>query len=293
MDMYEADTKYEFQLTTNMKQCQYVGSGRFEFDLDYVEIRNDHKFEIALKNLQVPRLRKMLKFEAYIGKEYEKFSKDTMMKSFDVSYENYQELAETLDIILNQNFMLNMNICLNFESSHSNHVCDSSETMRNAKKISVTYKNDRFFLHLGSYVAVYMSNNLALCLGLHHELANRTSIEVGGGYVRLHRPCYVSSEKTSFLSDKDSRLNVVLHDSISQYVQICNGEIWPILYSGLVNGVDVGEKDKILCMKKMTTKCNNRFCIGFYNANMEPFRCQYEEVRSSNPFSFTLVFVSR
>ena len=76
MDMYEADTKYELQLKTNMKQCEYVGSGRFEFDLDYVEMKNEHKFEISLKNLEVPRMRKKLKFEAYIGKFYENFSKE-------------------------------------------------------------------------------------------------------------------------------------------------------------------------------------------------------------------------
>jgi len=293
MDMYEADTKYELQLKTNMKQCEYVGSGRFEFDLYYVEMKNEHKFEISFKNLEVPRMRKKLKFEAYIGKFYENFSKEKMMKSFVVTYENHQELAETLEIILNQNFILNANICLNFYSRHSNHECDSSDIFKNAQKISLTFKNDRFFLYLGSNVVVYMSPNFAQCLGLQNELDGRTSAEIGGGYVRLFRPCYVSSQKVPFLSDKDTRVNVVLHDSISQYVRVCNGEIWPIMYSGSVNGNHVGEKDKLLCMKKMTTKCNHRFCVGFYNGNMEPFRCSHEEVISSNPFSFTLVFIRR
>ena len=291
MDIYAASTKYEFQLCTNMRQCQYVGSGRFEFNLDFVEFRNEHKFEVALKNVKVPKLRKNLKFGCYIGKFYEGFTKDKMMKTFDIEFENYEELAESLDILLNQNFILNARICLNFESSHNNHVCDSSEILRNAKKVSVIYKNDRFFLHIASNVVVYMSHELALCLGLQNELDGRNVNEISGGYVCLNKPCYVSSKKTCFLKESESRLNVAMHDSISQRVVLTNGESWPILFSGWVKGDSVGAIDEVLCIKKMTTKSNNVFCIGFYDGNMEPFRCN-DDI-SENPFSFTLVFLLR
>ena len=291
MEFYAESIKYELQLRTNMRQCQYMGSGRFEFNLDYVEFRNEHKFQVALKNLEVPKLRKKMRFECYIGKFYEAFIKDKMMKTFDIEFESYEELADLLDIKLNQTFTLNANICLNFESSHDKHVCDSSETLRNAKKVSVVYRNDRFFLYITSNVVVYMSHELALCLGLHSELDGRDVNEVTGGYVCLKKPCYVSSKKTFFLHKTESRINVVLHDSISQQVVLTSGESWPILFSGCVKGDSVGEMDKIMCIKKMTTRSNNQFCIGFYDGNMEPFRCNND--LAENPFSFTLVFLLR
>ena len=293
MDVLAESTKFEYQLCTNMKQCRYSGSGRFEFCLDYVEFRNDHKFKIALKNMKVPKLRKNLKFQVYIGKFYENFNKERMMKSFDISFESYHELSETMEILFNQKFNLNANICLNFETAHSDHVCDSSDQLRNAKKISITYKNDRFFLHLASNVVAYISTNLAVSMAFHTELAERTSQEIQGDYVKLFKPCYVSSKKTFFLSEPQSRLNVVLYDGLSQQVVLSNGEYWSILYSGKVQGDTVGPEDEILCVKKMSTKSTNEFCIGFYDGNMEPFRCNEAEIMSTNPFSFTLVFLHR
>ena len=84
-----------------------------------------------------------------------------------------------------------------------------------------------------------------------------------------------------------------MYDSLSQQVVLPNGEYWSILYSGTVKGNSVGSEDQILCVKKMSTRCNNQFCIGFYDGNMEPFRCNEAEIMSTNPFSFTLVFLHR
>ena len=289
MDGVTEHTLYELHLSTGSKRCKYIGGGRYEFALEYQEFRPQKTMLMGVKNVKIPQFEKHLDLKLYVGHKHEKFSADKL-KSFKLQFRTLEQLAESLEIIMNSEFLSPMCICLNFCNPHDRHVCDDSELWKGSKT-RVRFKGNRFFLTISGDLRVVFSQNLVKTLGFLSRMNDLSSEEREGNYVMFEKPCYVSDVYLQFLTDDESRLVVVLYDSISDHAVLPNGESWPIFFSGVINGERVGKVDKLLTVKKMANKIVDKFCFGFFDGTMSAFAPEVD--LKKYPLTFSIVFFEK
>lgn len=285
MDAVTAKTAFELHLSTSSKRCHDMGGGSFEFSLDYQEMRPDQCLKIGLKNLRVPEIEKTVTFQMIIFGNFEKWD-PKKMKTFTVKYRSFPDLAQSLEAISNSKFLLatGQKYCLNFATSHLQHDCDSSGTLGNSNAVKISYNKNRFLMEKHEHLHLFMSQNLAKLLGFNEKLSPD---KLKDDYVTFDDKSDVS-DYVYFLTESESRLVVVLHDSIADYSVMEDGHSWPILFSGRINGQCVGRPDKLLTVKTMINRRVDRFHFSFLNGEMKPF-CPEINMRE-NPITFTIVF---
>ena len=280
MDGVIAKTAYELHLSTSSSRCHQIGGGSFEFSLEYQEMKPDQCMKIGLKNVRIPEIEKTITFKMSILGKFEKWD-PANAKTFKLKYRSFEDLAQSLAIISNAKFSIsNTNMCLNFASSHLDHVCD----YRSQEPVVILYDKNRFIVKKHEQMQLLMSPNMAKLLGFHEKMSPD---KLKDGYVIFDDSITVS-DYVKFLTDYESTLVVVLYDSIIDFSVNEDGQSWPILYSGRINGRFVGRPDKLLTVKAMSNRCVHRFNFSFLNGDMKPF-CPETNLKE-NPITFTIVF---
>ena len=157
MEVFNERITTELHLSTDMDRCRHLGGSVFEFCLDYLETQSQEKENIGIKNIVTPEL------ECFVGSNFAKFDK-SKMKSFSLNYVSFEELAELLEVEINSNFLTNENVCLDFSSRHSKHVCADEHLNGPNLNIKIIYKNGRFFLYMRPFIKLYISKDIVKIL---------------------------------------------------------------------------------------------------------------------------------
>ena len=289
MEVFNERITTELHLSTDMDRCRHLGGSVFEFCLDYLETQSKEKENIGIKNIVTPELKKSVAFKCFVGSNFAKFDK-SKMKSFSLNYVSFEELAELLEVEINSNFLTNENVCLDFSSHHSKHVCADEHLNGPNLNIKIIYKNGRFFLYMRPFIRLYISKDIVKILGFLRVI---NDAEKKNDYCIMEKPCFCSDEAVYFINSSERRLNVVLYEAMANNVIMKEGTSWPVLFSGCINEVSryVGNMDQILTVRNLNCIFDNRFVLAFLDHKMNPFRPENDY--RNNPLSFSLFFVKK
>ena len=197
MEVFTEKITTELHLSTDMDRCRHVGGSVFEFCLDYLEIHSKENEKIGIKNIVLPEMKKIVEFQCFVGNSFEQFN-ENKMKTFSLKYGSFQELADVMEVQLNSNFRTSENVCLDFSSTHSQHMCRDEYFFRHNLNIVVNYRNDRFFLYIKPYIRLFMSNNVVKTLGFLKVINDKNEEEKKHDYCVLEKSCYCSDDTVSF-----------------------------------------------------------------------------------------------
>ena len=292
MEVFNEKITTELHLSTDMDRCRHLGGSVFEFYLDYLEMHSRNKENIGIKNIVIPEQKKTVDFKCFVGNTFAKFN-EKKMKSFAIKYGSFEELADLLEVQINSNFLTSQNVCLDYSSSHSNHVCADEHFNGINLNIKIVYRNGRFFLYMKSYIRLYISDEIVQLLGFIKVINAKSDAEKQKDYCVLEKPCFCSDDMVYFLDGNERRLNVVLYEAMANNVISKDGTSWPVLFSGSVKECSrsVGIMDKILTVRNLNCIFDNRFVLAFLDEKMNPYRPEVDY--RNNPLSFVLFFIEK
>lgn len=284
-------TIFELNFNTTSNKCNYLGGGRYEFNLEYLEYFPKNAKKLGIKNIQVPVLEKDLTFKLFCGLKLETFTQQKLT-SYSVKYTNYVFLSNFLDTVLNNTVHDRPNICLRFDTPHDKHFCALDGALQRHPNFNIRYKDSRFMLSMRPDLQVIICRDLAAVLGFLKPDNMLSKAEIDGGFVILNETRMLSLTDLYFKNSFEKSLFVVLYDYIVDYTILGNGETLPILYSAEVGNFGyVGKPDMLLTVKKLTgTRKLGRFNFGFLDCDMKPFMRHLDFKKK--PILFTLIFFS-
>ena len=281
MDFFKERTLLEFYMSTADQNCHSLGGGRFEFCLNGVEWPENCS-RIGLKCLELPKTEKTVRFKYAVCGFYEE-PKTEMIKSGMITYNSYEELACVLESILLKSDDRISDVCMNFNSKHSKHLC-SMNGHGNETRLCCYFAFDRFFLRKSSSLRIFFSQSILDILRLSKDYEKIHS----SGLFELVNCSYVS-EKIANFTGSNNQFCIVVYDILGCFSVFRGGERYSIMFNGKVEPGMYGQ-DELICIKRLNEKIVRKFVCGFFDSNMQPFRPKLNF--ALDPIKFVFVIMS-
>ena len=286
----ESSIILEVKVSTDSENCHHIGDGRYEFCLEQLDWRPEECMRIGLRNILLPIKKKSLTFKYFVGMSHEVFKAEKMQEK-TICFSTWEEFGDMVEATFNAAWHSEMSVCLNFQSPHSKHVCSFDNLCYN-RKMSICFRNGRFFLKIAAGLKLVVSCNLVRELGFKVMLeqvcpVNSESKDVDE-YIEIKKLVCYSDEKIEVDSVESKSFVMAIFDCIEGTIILNDGARWPILFHGLIKNNKIGVWGQILALKKMKNRNMRKFVFGIYDYNMRPFQPQMDF--RLNPVCFNLVF---
>ena len=289
--------KKEIKVSTAYNHCSVGKSSTFHFNFE--NLSNNHELFIGVKDVHCPPAQKKINFSMYYGAETSSLTAQ-QVKNYECNYSNFKELG--LIIMANANGRSSnsqLQMCRNFHSSHSSHICDYD---LNNDMLIVDYIDGKFFMQIGKGHMLTLSAELVKLMGFHDvilsslndsEKEGKTEKEILEGHktpVKFSKAVYLGRHCTLF-KPYETKIHFEFPNLIDlSYVHNRNG--YSILFTFDQESRCCPEDGNFMDIRKMTNPYFREIKFSLYDNLMRPAAID-SSLLKTDPIFFTLVLFEK